>query len=112
MTKVSVTDSKLVIKMQGWDKLLSFTSRLEIPVEHVMDVRTADEDAGGIRVVGTYLPGLVTAGAFLQEGSLVFWNVRNPANAIAIDLRNERYAKLILEVADPAETIRDIVRAL
>ena len=112
VTKVSVTGGKLVIKMQGWDRLFSFTSRLEIPVEHVLDVRPADDHAGGIRVLGTHLPGVVTAGAFLQEGSLNFWNVHNPANAIAIDLRDERYSKLIIEVADPAETIDALQQAL
>lgn len=112
MTKVSVTDGKLVIKIQGWDKLFSFTSRLEIPLEHVLDVRPADDPVGGVRVLGTYLPGVVTAGAFLQEGSLVFWNVHNPANAITIDLRDERYSKLIVEVPDPAETIDALQHAL
>lgn len=63
-------------------------------------------------MLGTHLPGFVTAGAFLQEGSLNFWNVHNPANAIAIDLRDERYSRLIIEVVDPAETIKALLRAL
>ena len=112
MTKVSVTDGKLVIEIQGWDKLWSLTSTLEIPLEHVMDVRPADDHVGGIRALGTHVPGVITAGTFVQEGSWVFWNVHNPANAIAIDLRDERYAKLIIEVADPAETIDALQHAL
>jgi hypothetical protein len=112
VTKVSVIDGKLVIEIQGWAKLWSLTSVLEIPLEHVMDVRPADDHVGGIRALGTHVPGVITAGAFVQEGSWVFWNVHNPANAIAIDLRDERYSKLIVEVADPAETIDALQHAL
>ena len=113
MTKVNVTDGKLAIDIQGWDKLWSMTSRLEFPLEHVMDVRSAEDDpVGGVRMLGTHLPGLITAGTFLQEGHRVFWNVHDPAKAIAVDLRDEDYSRLIIEVADPAETIRALLRAL
>jgi hypothetical protein len=112
VTKVSVTDGKLAIEVQGWDRLWSLTSRLEIPLEHVIDVRPADEHVGGLRVLGTCVPGVITAGTFLQEGRWVFWNVHDPAKAIAVDLRDERYSQLIIEVADPAETISALQRAL
>lgn len=112
MTEVRVTEGRLIIEVQGWDKLWSMTSRLEIPLENVLDVRPADEDAGGVRLLGTSLPGVITAGTFLQEGSRVFWDVHNPAKAIAIDLRDERYSKLIIEVEDPAETIGAVKHAL
>ena len=113
MTKVSVTDDKLAIEIQGWDKFWSMTSRLEIPLEHVLDVRPADDDqAGGVRALGTYLPGVITAGSFLQEGRWVFWNVHDPGKAIAVDLLDEHYSRLIIEVADPAETIGAIKHAL
>ena len=102
----------LVIEVQGWDKLWSLTSRLEIPLENVIDVRPADDSVGGVRVLGTCVPGVITAGTFLQDGSSVFWDVHDPGNAIAVDLRDERYSKLIIEVVDPAETISVLKHAL
>jgi hypothetical protein len=112
VTKASVTEGKLAIEVQGWDRLWSMTSRLEIPLEHVMDVRPADDSVGGVRTLGTYIPGVITSGTFLQEGNWVFWNVHDPAKAIAVDLRDEHYSKLIIEVADPAETIRALHHAI
>ena len=112
MTKVSITDSKLTIEVQGWDKLWSLTSRLEIPLEHVNDVRPADDVVEGIRLPGTHVPGVITAGTFVHEGNCVFWDVHDPTNAIALDLRDERYSKLVIEVADPTETIDAIKHAL
>lgn len=118
MTSVSIAEGKLTIEVQGWDKLWSLKSRLEIPLEHVVDVRPADDDDSfrlfvrGIRAPGTYVPGVITAGTFLQEGSCVFWDVHDPAKAIAVDLRDERYSKLIIEVADPTATIDSLQHAL
>jgi hypothetical protein len=112
MTKVSVTEGEVIIEVQGWDKLWSLKSRLEIPLEHVVDVRLADEPIEGIRAPGTYIPGVITAGTFVLQGNCVFWDVHDPADAIAIDLRDESYSKLIIEVADPTEAISALKHAL
>ena len=113
MTKVSTSDGKLIIEVQGWDKLWSLQSRLEIPLDHISGVSTAAEDqVRGIRLPGTYIPGVITAGTFLQEGRWVFWDVHDPEKAIAIDLHDERFSALIIEVVDPVTSIRDIERAI
>jgi len=112
VTRVSIIDGALTIEVQGWDKLWSLTSRLEIPLEHVIDVRPADDQVEGIRAPGTHVPGVITAGTFVQEGNSVFWDVRDLTKAIALDLRDERYSKLVIEVADPNEIIGDIKQAL
>ncbi len=112
MTKVSVFDGKLIIDVQGWDKLWSLVSRLEIPLDHVTGVRpAADERPEGIRLPGTYVPGLLAAGTFYQSGEKVFWDVHNPEKAIAIDLHHEHFSSLIVEVADPDASIREILNA-
>jgi hypothetical protein len=112
MTTTSISDGKLIIEVQGWDKLWSLKSRLEIPLEHISGVRTgADEHVSGIRAPGTYIPGVITAGTFHQIGRKVFWDVHNPGKAIAIDLHDERFSTLVVEVADPQKSIREIKRA-
>jgi hypothetical protein len=59
----------------------------------------------GLRVAGTHVPGVIAAGTFYHHGNWVFWDVHNPENAVVVELRDERYEKLIIEVADPAETV-------
>ena len=116
MTQVSVSENKLVVEMQGWDKLWALKSRLEIPIEHIKAVRADPEIAKGprkgIRTLGTRLPGVITAGSFRQEGDRVFWNVHRPENVIVIELHDERYAKLVIEVAEPAVAVASINNAL
>jgi hypothetical protein len=113
MTKVRTSDGKLVIDVEGWDKLWAFKSRLEIPFNHISGVRSgADERASGIRAPGTHIPGVITAGTFHQIGKKVFWDVHHSERAIAIDLHDDRYSTLVIEVTDPEATICEIQRAI
>ena len=109
MTIVSVLDRNLVFEVEGWDKLWSLRSRLVIPIHDVIrvyaDPKIAESWWKGVRVGGTYVPGVITAGTFYHHGGWVFWDVHNPENVIVVELRDERYAKLIVEVPDPAETV-------
>ena len=113
MTTVMISDGKLMIEIQGWDKLWALKSSLEIPLEHVKGVRSGkDERVRGIRAPGTHWPGIIAAGSFHQIGKHVFWDVHHEERAIAIDLHDERYTTLIVEVEHPEVTISEIERAI
>jgi len=113
---LSVAEGKLTLRVRGADKLWAFKSTLEIPLVHVAGVR-ADSDAArgwwhGLRMPGTNVPGVITAGTFYQDGRRVFWDVHNPDKTIVIDLRDEDYNQLIVEVADPPAAVELIQGAL
>jgi hypothetical protein len=55
---------------------------------------------------------VLTAGTFYQHGKRVFWDVHNPENTVVIELRDERYDELIVEVADPQLTVEQVRAAL
>jgi hypothetical protein len=61
---------------------------------------------------GTQIPGILTAGTFYQQGKCVFWDVHHPDDTVVIDLRDERYSQLIVEVADPAAAVSLVRSAL
>jgi len=109
MTNVSISDRNLIVEVEGWDKLWSLRSHLVIPIGHVnrvyADPTIAEGWWHGFRVGGAEIPGVITAGTFYQHGNWIFWDVHNPENVIVIDLHDERYEKLIVEVADPSETV-------
>lgn len=65
----------------------------------------------GIRMGGTHVPGVISAGRFYSHGKWVFWDVHNAAKAFSIELRDEHYSKLVLESDDPAGQIRRIMAA-
>ena len=60
------------------------------------------------------MPGHITAGTFYQEGEWVFWDVHDPQKTVLIRLRDERYARLVIEVEDPeaaAARVNEAARA-
>ena len=106
MTEVSVSGERLVVEMLGWDKFWAFKSRVMVPLAHVGGVRTTEtERLAGWRLPGTYLPGVITAGSYLKKGQWVFWAVHDQRQAVVIDLRDEFYSRLVVQVPDPAATI-------
>ena len=112
MADIEITPTSLVVHIRGFDQFFALASRLEVPLEHISAVETSPPEAQGVwhglRVGGTNLPGVVTAGRFLQHGEWAFWDVHDPGRAIAIRLHDERYAKLIVGVDDPAATVAAI----
>ncbi|WP_225830512.1 hypothetical protein [Streptomyces sp. NK08204] len=115
MAHVSIDDGNLIVEIEGLDRLWALKSRLTIPLAHV---RGATADPGivrepkGLRSLGTYVPGVITAGTFHVDGERVFWDVQDPAKAVVIQLSDERYARLVVQVPDPRATVALVEDAL
>ena len=79
-------------------------SSLEIPLVHITGVRADSEVARGwwhgVRMPGTSVPGVITAGTFYQDGKRVFWDVHHPEKTIVIDLHDERFNETLFETLD------------
>ncbi|MEA2161229.1 MAG: hypothetical protein QOD66_3609 [Solirubrobacteraceae bacterium] len=108
---IEITTDFLTVHIEGADKLWALKSRLQIPLANVISAQPARTEATGwlhgMRVGGTHIPGVISAGRFYSHGELVFWDVHEMENAIAIQLLDERYDKLVIEVENPDQ---DIVR--
>jgi len=116
MVEVTVDRDRVVLEIEGWDKLWSLRSRLEIPLAHMTGVEAKPDQVNqwwpGLKVMGTALPGLFAAGTFYHHGELVFWDVRHPADTIIVSLDHERYRKLIIEVKDPGAVVAQLQGAI
>ena len=116
MVSVEVDGDRAVFEVEGLHKMWALRSRLEIPLPHIVAVETDPERAGawwhGLKLMGTDLPGVFAAGTFYQQGELVFWDVRDPSRAVIVSLDDERYKKLIIEVADPDAVVARLRTAL
>lgn len=116
MVDLAIAEGKLTLHVRGADKLWAFKSSLEIPLGHIAGARADPEAARGwwhgIRMPGTNLPGVITAGTFYHDGQRVFWDVHNPDNTIVIDLHDDRYNELVVEVENPAQAVALIKNAL
>lgn len=109
MITISKHENNFIFNVEGLHKLWAFKSQLTIPIQNVIRAYQNKEALNGwwkgIRMPGTHVPGLITAGTFIQSGGKVFWDVVNKENAIIIDLEDEYYKKLIIQVENPEAAI-------
>jgi hypothetical protein len=116
MADIEITPDHLIVHIRGADKFLALKSQLEVALQHIAGVEVAPPEAHGIyhglKMGGSNLPGVVTAGRFLEHGEWAFWDVHDPSRAIAIRLHDEHYAKLVVGVDDPAGTVATITTAI
>ena len=114
MVDLSISEGNLVLHVRGADKLWAFKSSLEIPLVHIAEIGTDPDVADGwwhgLRMPGTNIPGVLTAGIFYQDGKRVLWDVHNPDKTVVIELKDERYNELVVEVAAPQAAV-ELVRA-
>lgn len=98
--KVIISENKLIIKPRGLDKLWSLKSKIIIPVNHVMGATIDNgivKDGTGIKMPGTKGFNKI-AGTFIKNGRKSFWNVNLKEKILVIQLKNEKYTRLILGV--------------
>jgi hypothetical protein len=113
---LSLVASQLNIRLKGASRFLSFKGRLAVPLAHivaahVMPRKVAMKSRGWFRFPGTSSPG-ITSGSYRGKGEWQFWDVRLAKEVLAIDLRDERYSRLVLQVPDPATEAQKINDAL
>jgi hypothetical protein len=103
MARISIDDGILTVTMKGIDKVLALRGHVSVPVRHIRGVEVRPPEAGriwhGIRV-GANIPGVVTAGTFFTGDGKVFYDVHDANRTVAIDLEDETYTRLIVEVDD------------
>jgi hypothetical protein len=116
MVDVMVQGDRVVFEVEGMHKLWALRSRLEIPLRHVRSVRADPSVARGLwrglKLAGSDIPGLFAAGTFYRQGRLIFYDVRDPSHAIVVELDDETYDRLVVEVRDPAAVVATLTAAL
>ncbi|MGA8416065.1 MAG: hypothetical protein WB808_05525 [Candidatus Dormiibacterota bacterium] len=114
--QVEVLADRVMVRFPGASALLAFRRPLEIPLAHICRVdRTThgpDEQLRGFLGLGSWVPGVFGAPRFHHGGARVFWNVSDPANALVVQLQQEDYSRLEIDVADPDGTIASVRAAV
>ena len=108
MVEISVNEDKLIINVKGITKIFSLRSELTVNIKNVVSVKAtlgAMKMPKGLRAPGTAIPGIFYAGTFYDGGDKVFWDVRHADKAIVIELKNEDFKRLVVEVENPAEAV-------
>ncbi len=62
----------------------------------------------GWRTLGIYIPGIITAGIYRSHGKKVFWDVIRKEKTIIIDLQNDNYKQIVIEVENLEISVGEI----
>ena len=116
MVDLNIKNGTVVFEVLGLHKLWTLKSRIMVPLRHIRAVR-ADPTVKlgwwkGWRVPGTHIPGVIVAGTYYQGGKRIFWDVVRPADAVVVELIDEPYDQLIIEVVDPGAAVHRLEAAL
>jgi hypothetical protein len=106
----------LHVRLGRPDSWLALKSELDVPKSSITRV-VADPDPrmpnGAIRMPGTSIVGLITAGTYVvRRGPKEFWDVRKRGRAVAIELRDHPFTRIVVEVDDPKAVVDRVTRWL
>lgn len=108
MIDVYLQNDNVVFEVIGWHKIWTFKSKIIISKKDIVKAYQDKKPFGfwkGWRMPGTEIPGIIIAGSYYQRSEWYFWDVINKKKTIIVELKNAEYKKLIIEVANPLETM-------
>jgi hypothetical protein len=108
MVQITQNENEFVFKVMRSHKLWSFENKIKVQKGYIINAYKKEEKRIfwiGWRMPGTYIPWLITAGTFIKNSERHFWDVCKSKNAIVVELKNSSFAKLIIEVENPTESI-------
>ncbi|MCA9767146.1 MAG: hypothetical protein KC455_12105 [Carnobacterium sp.] len=112
--KLSIENNQLIVVPQGLDKVWSFKNKLEFPMKNVMGATidpTILNVKKGFRGPGLEIPNK-WSGTWTHNGEKDFWNVTRKETPVVIQLKNEKFSRLILGLDDANEWVDKINNAI
>jgi hypothetical protein len=114
MVTIDIDDDVATFRIEGLHKLWALKSRIVVPVQDILAVEgpEAVPRRAGWRIAGTWMPGVLTAGTFREDGQWTFWDVTQSHAAIVVRLRGQWYSRLVVEVARPEASRQLLTQAM
>lgn len=115
MAAVGVTpDDRLLVRPVGLMRLWALSTGVDVPISHIVDVGVSPRK--GLvkrwRSPGTHLPGVMTAGTFRAHGDKDLWMTGPAKEVLVIELHDEAYRHLIVQVEDPHAAVEALRAAM
>ena len=107
-------DDRLLVRPVGMVRVWALSRGIEVPVTSVVDVGVSPRKGlvRGFRAPGTWLPGFMIAGTFRSRGEKDLWLVGRTKEVLVIELFDERYRHVMVQVEDPHAAVEAIRAAM
>ena len=119
MARVEIEGENVVVRLTRLEPVLALRRVIRVPLAHVTDVvvrppeaLSSPRDLGFTYRRGTSIPGLARAGSYFRPGEgWSFLLVFNPHRTIGIELTDEHFRRLVVQVDDePPEDAAERIR--
>jgi hypothetical protein len=115
--RVDIEGERLVVTMHGLDVMWTFRRRIVVPLAHVKGARIdphVDRHGPWLGAGRTMalLDYAVAAGPMLVHGRHEFWDVHHPDSCVTIDLVDEPFERLVIEVEAPGAVVEAVTAAV
>jgi hypothetical protein len=114
MAQLDVDGDHLVVRMGIIDAMLSMRSSMRFPLTSVKNVYVdpvAGEEPKGFKAPGTAIPGTLTKGTFHFDGVKTFWNIWRGTLVVVVELRDEKFDRIVIEQGNPEAIVEKITKA-
>jgi hypothetical protein len=105
---VIVDGTAIHVRPRGLDVLWCLSSGVTVPVADVLSARVVSRSTlprRGLKLPGSNIPGIITAGSYGTGDSRTFWDVRRADTVVTITCaEGSPYRQIVIEVDDPQAT--------
>ena len=110
LVSVRVVDDTVIVTALGNKRFLALRRQVTFPRQQISGVRIADFRTIplGLKMPGTAIPGVITAGSYGSGAQRTFCLVRKGRQAVVIDLHACEYARVIVEVPNPEAVVAEL----
>jgi hypothetical protein len=107
-----VEGDHVVVQLRGWRKVLATRATLRFSLASIMriehDPLARAHVRSGLRNWKRHGQGMWRLGIYHGFDGWSFWSIGVGRNAVLIECSGERFRYVVVEVADPARTVREI----
>ena len=111
LAEIVVRDSELVVQLSALEKLGALHADVRVPLSHVVWARVVKHPWSvlrGWRCPGTGIPGVIMLGTRRGSFGADFAAVYKDRPAVAVELRDAGFRRLIVCVEDPAAGVQSL----
>jgi hypothetical protein len=114
LVKVNVNKERVLVEIEGTQRFLALKNQIEIPISKIENVSTEDVEPPWIAGrIGTHMPPWFWAGTFWTlDRKKRFYYVRNKERCITLNLKDQDYDQVIIEVEDKEDIAKAIQQFL
>jgi hypothetical protein len=115
MASVTIHPTALAVELSRAEAFWGLHKSITLHAAHIVGAQALGKGwwkSLGWRLPGAAIPGLIIAGTFVQRGDKAYVSWTKGTQPLQINLRNHKYSRIVVGVADAEALAEDINAAI